>query len=171
MPSISSAEGSNGFASSSSCCCCCWGAAVSFAGSGLAAGASGSALGASATGRVGSGSASSPSYLENVSMGSSCDRTASDAAYRSAKRSSSAASAMLRAEWWLSGVVVEPRVGSERAADAARNCALDALECAECGRIGWSRMGAVGIRADYRRCSRTGLSRGWERKCRGRGRD
>ena len=65
-------------------------------------------------------------------------------------------------------MVVEPRVGSERAADAARNCALDALECAECGRIGWSRMGAVGIRADCRRCSRTGLSRGWERKCKGR---
>ena len=27
-----------------------------------------------------------------------------------------------------------------RAADAAHDCALDALECAECVRIGWSRI-------------------------------
>ena len=84
---------------------------MSAAGSGLAASASGSALSASATGRVGSGSASSPSYLEFVSMMSSCDCTASDVAHRSAKRSSSAASAMLRAVWWLSlGRVVRERL-------------------------------------------------------------
>jgi hypothetical protein len=67
MPSISSAAGSNGFASSSSCCCC--GAVASFMGSALTSGASGSALGAAAAGWAASGSTSSPSYLEFVSIG------------------------------------------------------------------------------------------------------
>lgn len=94
MPSISSAAGSNGFASSSSCCCC--GTTVPFVGSVLTAGASGSALGASGTGWAASGSASSPSYLGVVSIGLVAAIRACSSAYRSAKRSSSAASAMVK---------------------------------------------------------------------------
>jgi hypothetical protein len=155
MPSISSAAGSKGFASSSSCCCCCCcgGATVSFVGSGYAAGASGSALGASATGRVASGSASSPSYLGNNQYGDQLRLYIYQCGLQIGEKI-------------LVGCVRHdgdcrvggPRVGSVRAADAA-----DALECAECLRTGRVRIADVSAKTVRRECGLSRVSRGWEK--------